>query len=92
MVRACARSRCRRLCFDLIPDFIPVLGYLDDVLLIPLGIALVIRMIPPAVLSDCREKARALEGKPVNKTAAAVVILIWLLLAAAAIALILQYT
>lgn len=77
---------------DLIPDPIPVLGYLDDVILIPIGIALAIRMIPADVLSGCRERARTLEDKPVNKTAAAVVILIWLLLAAAAVALILQFT
>jgi uncharacterized membrane protein YkvA (DUF1232 family) len=43
---------------DLIPDFIPVLGYLDDLLLIPLGVALVIRMIPCDVMEECREKAR----------------------------------
>lgn len=77
---------------DLIPDLIPVLGYLDDVILIPIGIALAIRMIPPDVLPDCRERARTLEDRPVNKTAAAVVILIWLLLAAAAVALILRFT
>ncbi len=77
---------------DLIPDPIPVLGYLDEVILIPIGIALAIRMIPPDVLSDCRERARTLEDKPVNKTATAVVNLIWLLLATAAAALILQLT
>ena len=60
--------------------------------LLPLGIALTIKLIPQEVLSECREKARSLEGKPVNKTAAAVVILIWLLLAAAAVALILRIT
>lgn len=76
---------------DLIPDPIPVLGYLDEVILIPIGIALAVRMIPPDVLSDCRERARTLEDKPVNKTAA-VVIPIWLLLATAAAALILQLT
>lgn len=42
---------------DLIPDFIPVLGYLDDLILIPLGIALVIKMVPADVLNECREKA-----------------------------------
>ena len=77
---------------DLIPDPIPVLGYLDDVILVPLGIALAIRMIPPEVLSDCRERARSIEDKPVNKIAAAVVILIWLLLAVAAVALIRRLT
>ena len=54
---------------DLIPDFIPVLGYLDDLVLIPLGIALVLRMIPPAVMVECRERARAelADGKPVSR-------------------------
>ena len=42
---------------DLIPDFIPVVGYLDDLILLPLGIALAIRMIPPAVLTECRAAA-----------------------------------
>jgi uncharacterized membrane protein YkvA (DUF1232 family) len=72
---------------DLIPDFVPVLGYLDDLLLIPLGIKLAIKMIPPAVLAECREKAREImkEGKPVNKIAAAVIITIWMSLAAAGI-------
>ncbi|CAN5624317.1 DUF1232 domain-containing protein [soil metagenome] len=77
---------------DLIPDFIPVIGYLDDLVLIPLGISLAIRTIPPNVLSDCRDKARTLESEPVSMTAAVGVILIWLLLAAGSIALILQLT
>lgn len=74
---------------DLIPDPIPVLGYLDDLILIPLGIALAIRMIPGDVLDECREKARALEseGKLTNWVAGVVVIAVWLLLAAAAIIL-----
>jgi uncharacterized membrane protein YkvA (DUF1232 family) len=76
----------------LIPDFIPVIGYLDDLVLIPLGISLAIRTIPPNVLSDCRDKARTLESEPVSMTAAVGVILIWLLLAAGSIALILQLT
>jgi hypothetical protein len=44
---------------DLIPDFIPVVGYLDDLILVPLGLALVLRLTPRAVLSDCRERAQA---------------------------------
>src|SRR5215210_1211928 len=74
---------------DLIPDPIPVLGYLDDLILIPLGIALAIRMIPKDVLDECREKARALEaeGKLTNWVAGIVVIAVWLLLAALAVLL-----
>jgi uncharacterized membrane protein YkvA (DUF1232 family) len=75
---------------DLIPDPIPVLGYLDDLVLVPLGIALARKMIPPEVLAECRVEARSrlAEGKPTNWVAAGVVIAIWLLLAALAIALI----
>ena len=69
---------------DLIPDFIPILGYLDDLILIPLGIALVLRMIPPSVMEDCRARARVeLDGvRPVSRAAAAVIIGIWLASAA----------
>ena len=70
---------------DLIPDFIPVLGYLDDLLLVPLGAALVIRLIPGPVLAECRERARAelAEGRPVVRYAMLVVAGTWLLVAAA---------
>ncbi|WP_263317001.1 YkvA family protein [Marinobacter sp. R17] len=65
---------------DLIPDFIPVLGYLDDIILLPLGIALAIRLVPEAVMSDCR--ARALDafknGRPVNRWAGVAVVAIWM--------------
>lgn len=68
---------------DLIPDPIPVLGYLDDLLLIPAGILLARRLIPPAVLAESRERAAALiaQGKPVNRIAAAVILLLWLAVA-----------
>ncbi len=68
---------------DLIPDPIPVLGYLDDLVLVPLGAALAVRMIPAEVLGECRAKAREVmaQGKPVNRLAALVIIAIWLLLA-----------
>jgi uncharacterized membrane protein YkvA (DUF1232 family) len=77
---------------DLIPDFIPVLGYLDDLVLVPLGIALAIRMIPEPVLAESRQKAQEImaEGKPASWLAAAIIILIWILLAAVAIALIVR--
>jgi uncharacterized membrane protein YkvA (DUF1232 family) len=74
---------------DLVPDFVPVLGYLDDLVLIPLGIALAIRMIPADVLAEHRERGRQLaaEGKPVMRAAAVVIALIWLAGAAAAVLL-----
>jgi len=65
---------------DLIPDFVPVLGYLDDIILIPLGIALAIRLIPPAVLAECRQRASEslLNNKPVSRIAGAIIVFIWL--------------
>ncbi|HSC87056.1 MAG TPA: DUF1232 domain-containing protein [Polyangiaceae bacterium] len=68
---------------DLIPDFIPVLGYLDDLLLVPLGLMLVIRMLPPDVLAASREQANAILARPRSYVAAGLVICIWLLFAAA---------
>lgn len=75
---------------DLIPDVIPILGYLDDLVLVPLGIVLALRMIPSDVMAESRERARAAlrEGKPVNWVVAGVIIGIWLLLAALGLALI----
>jgi uncharacterized membrane protein YkvA (DUF1232 family) len=69
---------------DLIPDFIPVLGYLDDLILVPLGIVLVLRMIPPEVMVVCRARAQAelAGGRPVSRAGAAAVIAIWVLGAA----------
>jgi len=73
---------------DLIPDFIPVLGYLDDLLLVPLGVALALKMIPREVLIESRSGAVDVlrEGKPINRAAAVVIVVIWLLLAAVCIA------
>lgn len=72
---------------DLIPDFIPILGYLDDLIIAPLGIALAIRMIPKDVMAECREAAQGTWGqdRPTSWTAAVVIITIWLLVAALAI-------
>lgn len=69
---------------DLIPDFVPVLGYLDDVILIPLGIALAIKLIPADVLAECRARAETAmtSDKPVSRAAATVIIAIWILLGA----------
>jgi len=68
---------------DLIPDPIPVLGYLDDLVLIPLGIALALRIIPPEVMAECRQKAEAAirEGKPTNWKAAAAIVTLWVMMA-----------
>ena len=77
---------------DLIPDFIPILGYLDDLILVPLGISGVIKLIPPDVLDECREKAQ-LEmsvDRPTNWIAAIIIVIIWLLLAAGAVVLVLR--
>jgi len=65
---------------DLIPDFIPVLGYLDDLVLVPLGVALVVRLTPPAVIESARLQAQEASSKPVSYTGAAIIVAIWLLL------------
>jgi uncharacterized membrane protein YkvA (DUF1232 family) len=77
---------------DLIPDFIPVLGYLDDLVLVPVGVALALRMIPENVMQECRERAEeaVAEGKPTNWKAAAAIVAMWVLLAVVAIALVLR--
>ncbi len=64
---------------DLIPDFIPVIGYLDDLILVPLGLLLVVRLIPPDVLADARRRADASAwAKPRNWLVAAIIILLWM--------------
>ncbi|HXV83114.1 MAG TPA: YkvA family protein [Candidatus Binatia bacterium] len=65
---------------DLIPDFVPVLGYLDDLILIPAGIALAIRLVPDSVLVDCRARAREIfkNETPVSWIAGAVIVVIWM--------------
>jgi uncharacterized membrane protein YkvA (DUF1232 family) len=67
---------------DLIPDFIPVLGYVDDLILVPLGIALTIRMIPPEVLAECRANAqeKLAQGKFLGWTGATLIIVVWVMI------------
>ncbi len=67
---------------DLIPDFIPVIGYLDDLIIVPVGIWLVLQVIPPAVLAECRQKAAATisQDKPKNWIAAGMIVGIWFFL------------
>ncbi len=72
---------------DLIPDFIPVLGLVDDLVLVPLGIALVIRLVPPEVYAECRARAAAAGPLPGGRLAAAAILALWLLLLAAAVRL-----
>ena len=66
---------------DLIPDPIPVLGYLDDLILLPLGVWVTLKLIPPAVWEECRAQAEASEGRPRprNWVAAGIIVLLWLL-------------
>src|SRR4051794_14423 len=75
---------------DLIPDPIPIIGYLDDLVLVPLGIALAVKLIPPDVLHDSRLRARETlkDGKPTNWIAAGVIVAIWLVLAVLAFLLV----
>ena len=74
---------------DLIPDFVPVLGYLDDLLLVPLGIALALKIIPAPVMAECRAKAAAMAGqRPANWVAAGLIVALWLGLAALAVLLV----
>ncbi|MGH7874971.1 MAG: YkvA family protein [Candidatus Binatia bacterium] len=67
---------------DLIPDFIPVIGYLDDLILVPIGIALTVKMIPAEVWVECREKARKriAQSKLIRWLGAAFIVAIWILL------------
>ena len=67
---------------DLIPDFIPVIGYLDDLILVPLGIALVIKLIPPPVMAEHRALAEAQE-RPVSPAAGVIIVCVWIAAAAA---------
>jgi uncharacterized membrane protein YkvA (DUF1232 family) len=63
---------------DLIPDFIPVIGYLDDFIVVPLGIALALKLVPATVMADCRAQALAVDRLPMSRTGAAVIIAVWL--------------
>jgi len=68
---------------DLIPDFIPVIGYLDDLVLLPIGVVVVRALVPAEVMVESREKARQLQVKPQSRIGAAVIVLVWLVLGAA---------
>jgi uncharacterized membrane protein YkvA (DUF1232 family) len=65
---------------DLIPDFVPVLGYVDDLVVISFGILVIRRLLPADVMAECRKRAAETfaDGKPVSKSAAIVVVLLWI--------------
>ena len=66
---------------DLIPDFIPILGYLDEVILLPLAIAFALKLLPEAVLQDAQVQAEGALNRPKNYKAAVIIVLIWIALA-----------
>ena len=76
---------------DLIPDFIPVIGYLDDLIIVPLGILLAVRLIPADVLAEHRFAARVAAERPTSRTAALVIVAIWIGLALVGLGFALQY-
>jgi uncharacterized membrane protein YkvA (DUF1232 family) len=69
---------------DLIPDFVPVLGYLDDIIILPIAIYITVRLIPEPVLVECRKKAEewfaAQQAKPKSYAGAIAIVVIWLFL------------
>lgn len=67
---------------DLIPDFIPVFGYLDDLVIVPLGIWIVVRLVPAELMREFRAKASRLEAKPVSRAGALFVVVLWIAAAA----------
>ena len=62
---------------DLIPDFVPVLGFLDDLLLVPAGLWLAVRLIPPALMAEFRQAAASAD-RPVSRMAAATIVAVWI--------------
>jgi uncharacterized membrane protein YkvA (DUF1232 family) len=77
---------------DLVPDPIPILGYLDDLVLVPLGVALALRMIPAEVMAECRAQSETAmgEGMPTNRKAAAVIVGLWIFMALLVLAVMVQ--
>jgi uncharacterized membrane protein YkvA (DUF1232 family) len=76
---------------DLIPDFIPVLGYLDDVVIVPLGILLIVRLVPKEIMDEHRAAAAAAAERPVSRIAAAVIVALWIAAAILAGCLVIKF-
>jgi uncharacterized membrane protein YkvA (DUF1232 family) len=76
---------------DLIPDFIPVIGYLDDLIIVPLGILLAVRLIPPEILAEHRQMANEAAERPTSRTAAMVIVAVWIGLALVALGALIRY-
>jgi uncharacterized membrane protein YkvA (DUF1232 family) len=62
---------------DLIPDFVPILGYMDDIIIVPLGILIVVKLIPPEIMAEHRAVAASAQDRPVSRTAALVIAIVW---------------
>jgi uncharacterized membrane protein YkvA (DUF1232 family) len=62
---------------DLIPDFVPILGYMDDIIIVPLGILIVVKLIPPEIMAEHRALAASAQARPVSRTAALVIAIVW---------------
>ena len=62
---------------DLIPDFVPILGYMDDVIIVPLGILIVVKLIPPEIMAEHRALAAAAQDRLVSRAAAIVIAIVW---------------
>jgi len=75
---------------DVIPDFIPVIGLVDDLIFIPIALALAVRFIPAEVLADCRVRAGEIAARKTSRVAGIVIVAVWIALAALGIWLVLQ--
>ena len=63
---------------DLIPDFVPVFGYVDDLIVVPVGLGLALHLVPPPVMADCRTRAASIAERPTSRAAAAAIVAVWL--------------